>query len=70
MARKRKKGRHYFTAETEQAILDYCGTICNKKRTVLYVEKIQPAFNELVDKIVFTYKFTSLENIDPFKRRM
>ncbi len=64
---KRKKGRHYFTSETEEAIISYCGTTCNQIRTSLYVEKIQPAFNELVDKIVFTYKFTSLENIDPLK---
>ena len=32
-------------------------------RTHLYVNYIQPAFNELVDKIVFTYKFTTLPNI-------
>lgn len=67
MRRRSKKARHYFTSETEEAILAYCNTSCNQVRTKLYVEKIQPAFNELVDKIVFTYKFTSLENIDPLK---
>ena len=61
---KNKKKRHYFTSDTEQAILKYCGTDDLKIRTKLYVEDIQPAFNELVDKIVYTYKFTSLENID------
>jgi hypothetical protein len=25
---------------------------------------LQPAFSEMVDKIVFTYKFTTLPNID------
>ena len=34
------------------------------ERTRLYVEQIEPAFDELVDKIVFTYKFTNLPNID------
>ena len=29
----------------------------------LYIEHIQPAFDELVNKIVFTYKFTNLPNI-------
>jgi hypothetical protein len=64
---KRKKSNHYFTKETEQAILDYCGTENHTKRTELYVEKIQPAFNELVDKIVYTYKFANLENIEVLK---
>ncbi len=30
----------------------------------MYVKFIQPAFSEMVDKIVFTYKFTNLPNID------
>ena len=63
----KKSKRHYFTAETEKAIISFCGTDDNTIRTKLYVEKIQPAFNELVDKIVYTYKFTNLENIDVLK---
>tara|TARA_Y100000034_G_scaffold79628_1_gene95565 strand:+ start:431 stop:1009 length:579 start_codon:yes stop_codon:yes gene_type:complete len=31
------------------------------------VKWIQPAFNEMVDKIVFTYKFTTLPNIDSLR---
>ena len=64
---KKKKSNHYFTLDTEQAIIDYCATECHTKRTKLYVEHIQPAFNEMVDKIVYTYKFTSLNNIDSLK---
>lgn len=63
----KKNKRHYFTGETEQAIIDYCNTEELSERTRLYIEQIQPAFNELVDKIVYTYKFTSLENIDVLK---
>lgn len=65
---KRKSKRHYFTKDTENAILEYCNTMDNVIRTKLYVEHIQPAFDELVDKIVYTYKFTSLENIDFLKQ--
>jgi|TARA_R110000824_G_scaffold125178_5_gene284143 hypothetical protein len=65
---KRRSKRHYFTKDTENAILSYCSTEDNTIRTKLYVEAIQPAFNELVDKIVYTYKFTSLENIDFLKQ--
>ena len=65
--KKKRNKNHYFTKDTEQAIIDYCGTDALSTRSQLYVEAIQPAFNELVDKIVYTYKFTSLENIDVLK---
>jgi len=45
----------------------YASTEDTTLRTKLYIEHIQPAFNELVDKIVFTYKFTSLQNIEFLK---
>ena len=38
-----------------------------QEKKKLYQEYIQPAFNEMVDKIVYTYKFTSLPNIDELK---
>ena len=64
--RKRRKRRknHYFTQEHEDAIVRYAQTTCVKERTELDVRWIEPAFNEMVDKIVFTYKFTNLPNID------
>lgn len=62
--RKRRKKNHYFTKDHENAIVQYTKTTCIKERTELYVKWIQPAFNEMVDKIVFTYKFTDLPNID------
>jgi hypothetical protein len=63
--RRRKKGSGilYFTQKTEDSIVAYCATEDNTERTKLYKEEIQPAFNELVDKIVYTYKFTNLNNI-------
>jgi len=57
----------YFTQEHEKAILNYCVSSCQKERTDLYVKWIQPAFDQMVDKIVFTYKFTSLPNIDELR---
>jgi len=57
----------YFTQEHEDAIVKYSRTNCNIVRTDLYVNLIQPAFSEMVDKIVFTYKFTTLPNIDELR---
>ena len=61
---KRRKKNHYFTKDHENAIIRYSNTNCKRERTELYIKWIQPAFNEMVDKIVFTYKFTNLPNID------
>ena len=57
----------YFTQEHEDAIVKYCSTDDIREKTDLYVKWIQPAFNEMVDKIVFTYKFTNLPNIDELR---
>jgi len=62
--RKSKTKRYYFTEKHEEAIVKYAKTNDIKVRTELYVVFIQPAFSELVDKIVFTYKFSNLPNID------
>ena len=67
--RRRRKGsarkkNHYFTQVHEDAIIRYTATNCIQERTHLYVTYIQPALGEMVDKIVFTYKFTNLPNID------
>ena len=65
--RKKGAGRHYFTQVHEDAIIEYCNITDRKKREQLYVELIQPAMSELVDKIVYTYKFTTLPNIDDLR---
>ena len=68
--RRRKKagtGRKYFDKEHELAIIQYVDSTSLKEKTALYVNFIQPAFNELVDKIVYTYKFNNLPNIDYLK---
>ena len=65
--RKRGTGNQYFTKKTEDSIVAYAATDDITLRTKLYVEEIKPAFDELVDKIVYTYKFTSLNNIEVLK---
>tara|TARA_R110000824_G_scaffold244460_1_gene433230 strand:+ start:221 stop:922 length:702 start_codon:yes stop_codon:yes gene_type:complete len=68
--KKKKRTRrknHYFTSDHEEAIIRYARSACQRERTELYIEYIQPAFNEMVDKIVFTYKFTNLPNIDSLR---
>jgi DNA-directed RNA polymerase specialized sigma subunit len=62
-----KKKNLYFTKVHENAIVEYAKTDDIKIRTELYIQYIAPAFNEMVDKIIYTYRFTSLPNIDVLK---
>jgi len=64
---KNKIDNQYFTNQHEHAILEYASIIDHKRKNELYEKLIQPAFNEMVDKIVFTYKFNTLPNIDDLK---
>ena len=59
---KRRKN-HYFTQVHEDAIVQYCKSTDRAEREHLYRTFIGPALNEMVDKIVYTYKFTNLPNI-------
>ena len=68
MRKRRKRTKNlYFTKVHEEAIIQYAKSSNLVEKTKLYSELIQPAFNELVDKIVYTYKFNNLPNIDYLK---
>lgn len=57
----------YFTKIHEEAILEYASISDNSRKTHLYSFLIQPAFCEMVEKIVYTYKFNNLPNIEDLK---
>ena len=58
----------YFTQVHEDAIVEYCQEDTTfVRKSELYEDLIQPAFSEMVDKIVFTYRFTTLPNIDELR---
>jgi hypothetical protein len=65
--RRRKKGKKYFTEVHERAIIDYSAATDQEYRNNLYRYTIQPVFSEMINKIVFTYKFTNLPNIESLK---
>ena len=65
--RRKKSKYYYFTQVHEDAIVKYALTSNRQERESLYGEYIGPVFNEMVDKIVYTYKFTNLPNIDLLK---
>jgi len=64
---KRKKKNNYFRQVHETAILDYIASNDSKEKNVLYCTMIRPVFTEMINKIVFTYKFGNLPNIEALK---
>lgn len=65
--RKRRRGRNkkekiYFSKKTEEAIIEYNGEICDKKRNEIYENKIKFSFEKLVENIFNTFKFTYFDN--------
>ncbi len=65
--RAKRKKNNYFTKVHEDAIIKYALTDDKSVRSELYISYIGPAFDEMVDKIVYTYKFNNLPNIDYLK---
>lgn len=64
---KKEDKKQYFTKVHEEAILEYASITDNVRRSYLYMNYIQPVFNEMVEKIVYTYKFNNLPNIEDLK---
>ena len=56
---RKRKTNHYFTQDHQNAIIQYNSTEDRKERERLARHYIIPAFSEMVDKIVFTFKFNS-----------
>lgn len=57
----------YFTQVHEDAIIKYCSTDDMRVKEEVYNALIRPAFSQMVDKIVFTYRFTTLPDIDDLR---
>lgn len=67
MLKKKRRPRtknNYFTKVHEEAIVKYANSTSRQEKSQLYMTLIQPAFDEMVNKIIFTYKFNNLPNID------
>ena len=62
--RRKRTKNNYFTKVHEEAIVKYALSLSRQEKSELYMSLIQPAFDEMVNKIIFTYKFNNLPNID------
>jgi len=60
---KKKKSNVYFTVDTEQAIVDFQNAETLPEKDVVYMARIRPAFDKLVENIIFVYKFHTLGDV-------
>jgi len=69
MRRSKKKGtsNNYFTQETESAILRFQVEPDVVKQKEIFVQDIRPAFDKLIENIIFVYQFHTLGNVDVLK---
>tara|TARA_Y100000310_G_scaffold332107_1_gene407038 strand:- start:1054 stop:1758 length:705 start_codon:yes stop_codon:yes gene_type:complete len=60
--KKKSKKNYYFTDETQDSIYIFLNddSLDKKERDKLYNEKIKPAFNKLVENLIFIYGINSL----------
>ena len=63
--RRPKTKNQYFTADTEEAIIEYLNTTDQLKRNQIYNERIWYGFHKLTENIIHTFKFyyTEVETI-------
>ena len=63
--RRPKTKNQYFTADTEEAIIEYLNTTDERMRNKIYNERIWYGFHKLTENIIHTFKFyyTEVETI-------
>jgi hypothetical protein len=59
--------KDYFNKDVHDAIIRYCNKIEEKEKQELYLKYIDPAFRQLVEKVVYAYNFTGLKNLEDLK---
>ena len=58
----------YFGPEVQQAMKDYLQETCQNSKTQIYQEKILPAFDKLVENLIFIYGFSkNIDNVEEVK---
>ena len=70
--RKIKKGRVYFTKETEAAIVRYNASTDKEERSEIYQDHIHWPFFKLTQNIIHTFKFyyTEVENLEDLQHEI
>ncbi len=58
----------YFTKETDEYIKKFLLTDINEEKHALFKEGIQPAFEKLIENLIYVYKFFVIDDVDTLKQ--
>jgi hypothetical protein len=61
------KSHIYFTKDTERSIVKFQNYKRIEKKKEIFVKKIKPALDRLVDSIIYTYKFNTMCDANELK---
>ena len=65
--KKSNKSNFYFDMNVERSIIKFQNYKSIKKKKQIFVEKIKPALDKLIENIIFTYKFHTIGPLDELK---
>ena len=54
--------RLYFSSDTQDAIIEYQKSSLNEEKSKIYVQKIMPAFDKLVENLINIHRFSGLHD--------
>jgi len=55
-----KRNKMYFDNNTQKAIVKFQKYKQTKRKKEIFVKEIKPAFEKLIENIIFTYKFHTI----------
>jgi len=58
----KKKKKYYFGKEAHAAVINYQNAKTIKEKNSIYVENIKPAFEKLVENLIFIHGFSTCKN--------
>jgi len=58
----KKKKKYYFGKEAHAAVIAYQNAESTKQKNSIYVAKIKPAFEKLVENLIFIHGFSTCQN--------
>ena len=58
----KKKKKYYFGKEAHAAVIDYQNAETTELKNSIYVAKIKPAFEKLVENLIFIHGFSTCQN--------
>lgn len=58
---------HYFTAATDDALNAFNASTTMEEKHKLFKEGIQPAFEKLIENLIYVYHFYTIDNVDTLK---